>query len=799
MLQDNIINLIYPAKAKLEYNNDKSEAYLTLLPPPDKGKIKMGEIIDFLTKHNLLVIDKEALRQVIEKRQFNKKILIASGFPSTKGEPAYLLYQFGIGRELKAIKGQILVVKVPPTFGQSGITIFGDIIPPVLGDDFEITAGKNVAISKDGTKAFSLTSGIVRWEKNTVTVKETNISDISNIYMMSNNKESMIDIETLPLSVVVTANSPNEAKRIGSQIFALDTEMLDVKIEGEFFRVFESGTIGPWDKEFESLSTAFITNKDGEFEILNTDTGCYLLVSPSQGDGKRIELSEVIFYLQQNGFKGFNENIIRDVIQKSTGYPVKICERQKNPEIDGYVTVEIAGDYSKASITVIPPKAGGCSVTLADVMDTLRENNVVSGINKEAILDALDKKSSKAIVAESIPPQKGEPARIEYNFRTNRDTLELEEDEYGRIDFKKLNLIENVPKGKILVTKIPACKGKPGKLVNGNEIPGLEGEDVKFLYGKNTEISQDGLKVIATTNGQVLLGQDKKVHVEDTITINGDICLETGHIYFLGSVIIKGSVLDTFDVEAAGDIEVHGTVGKCFISAGGSIAIGEGVKGKNGARLFASGDIIAKYIEGARVDTKSSVRVTQEIMHSNVSANKNVSLEGKMRSCIIGGLTRAGHEVTAKEIGAPAGTRTIIEVGGEPKVRQELANLNSLYESDLERRQRIEKDLQIIMAKKKINAKLPVEDMLKYNKLNKILDKLTIRLDRYLYKRDFLESKILISTEGAVNVSETLFAGVVIVIRTARLEVKKSYQTVSFIFENNQVRMCPYSPHRESA
>jgi uncharacterized protein (DUF342 family) len=38
--------------------------------------------------------------------------------------------------------------------------------------------------------------------------------------------------------------------------------------------------------------------------------------------------------------------------------------------------------------------------------------------------------------------------------------------------------------------------------------------------------------------------------------VGGDVSLETGNIVFLGSVIVQGSVLDNFEVKAAGTLRL---------------------------------------------------------------------------------------------------------------------------------------------------------------------------------------------------------------------------------------------------
>lgn len=607
----------------------------------------------------------------------------------------------------------------------------------------------------------------------------------------------------VPQSVIVKANSLSEAKEIGGELLNLSPTEVDCQIGIEeknlsLIRVFQMGVKGPWEEGWrkkikEEISRTKIDNIDGMFEFFNTDTGLYLSVFPPKGAGKEIILQDILNYVQERGFDNVNKTLIKKAIENPSPKPILVGARQKLLDLDGKIEVEVAPDASKAVIVVIPPKPGGIPANFEDAMSILRENGVVAGIDEKAVAKAVFAQSNKPVlVAEAIPPTPGESAKLEYKFRTDRSKVDLVEDEYGRVDFKRLHLIENVRVGQVLVVKKTPGKGIPGKLVNGIEISALPGQDVKMPVGRNTEVSINGTELIATMNGQVLLVGDK-VNVEDTLEIKGDVGLKTGNIYFLGTVIIKGGVEDGFEVEATGDIQIKDSVGKCFISAGGSIAIGEGVKGKGTARLFAGGHIFAKYIENAKVNAKGTIQVTQEIMHSNVDAGKSILLEGKQRGSIIGGKVRAGNEIHAREIGAPAGTYTRIEVGGTPKIREQLDNLNRVYNKDIKRLETVKRDISTLQAKKKKETKdFAIEKESKLQRLIREHNKLTVKLQRYIDQKEVLEVRIEESLGGVIHVSHTLFQGVNVGIRNANLEIKDNYSSVSLGPKGNEVGIFPY-------
>ncbi|MFH1562258.1 MAG: FapA family protein [Nitrospirota bacterium] len=611
-----------------------------------------------------------------------------------------------------------------------------------------------------------------------------------------------------PPSVIVNANSLSEAREIGAELLNLAPSEVDCQMgiieenlneaSLSLIRVFQLGIKGPWEEGWrkkikDEIFRLNVDNIEGIFEFFNTDTGLYLSIFPPKGTGKIVTLQDVLNYIEKKGFLDVNQDLLKKVVEHPSPKPSLVGPRQRVLELDGKVEIEVAPDHSNAVMFVIPPKHGGLPASFEDAMETLREKEVVAGIDERAMAKAIFEQTTKPVlVAEAILPTPGDEAKLEYKFRVDRSRVELVEDEYGRVDFKRLNLVENVRAGQILVVKRPPGKGMPGKLVNGLDLPALSGSDVRMPVGRNTEVSLGGTELISTLNGQVLLAGDK-VNVEDTLEIKGDVNLQTGNIYFLGTIIIQGNVEDDFEVEATGDIQIKNSVGKCFLSAGGSIAIGEGVKGKGKARLFAGQHIFAKYIENARIEAKGTVQVTQEIMHSQADAGKSILLEGKQRGSIIGGKVRAGDEIRAREIGAPAGTYTRVEVGGTPKVREQLESLNRLYFKDVNRLETIKKDISILKDKKnQEKEKFPIEKEAKLQKIIREHNKLTVKLHRYTDQKEFLEVRIQEALGGAIYVSHILFQGVSIGIRNANLEIKDNYNSVSLGPKGDEVGIFPY-------
>jgi uncharacterized protein (DUF342 family) len=458
------------------------------------------------------------------------------------------------------------------------------------------------------------------------------------------------------------------------------------------------------------------------------------------------------------------------------------------------MSVDITDMDMRAYITVTPPGPGGADLSFEEIRGLLQSAGVVHGINDEAIHSFIDYPAynEKIPVAEGTKPQNGADAEIIYNFNVYRDEVQLKE-KNGRVDFRELNLVENVEAGQILATKKPPEEGMPGRTVTGKSLPAKPGKNIQIEIGKNVKLSDDGMSAIATINGQVLLIAGK-INVEPIYTVEGDVNFKTGNILFLGTVIVKGNVEDGFTVKAAGNIEVMGSVGKCVLDAEGEIIVHQGILGKNEGKVRAGSNLVAKFIENARIDVEENVLVSDGIIHSFVDANKRILCQGK-RASIVGGRLRAANEIHAKTLGSVAGTETILEVGIDPKRKEKLSQA-------LRRKEELEKSLEELVRNistlenlKKVQREFPEDKQKNLSELNdrrsEILRELEETGGMINEINTYLQS---IKISGKVSASDRVFPGVKIFIKNESLVVRNEFKNVTFSLENKEIRMIKYEP-----
>jgi len=533
---------------------------------------------------------------------------------------------------------------------------------------------------------------------------------------------------------------------------------------------------------------------DGSFKIRVTKNGIFLIVNPPKGKGRKVSVQEVQNALYTRQIVDVDPKLIQNIVEKAKGEPVKIGEWQPNPEYDGKMSLEVSEDEMKVYLTLIPPRRNGRIVEFDDVMAEMEKRRIVYGIKEDVIKEAIveDRFNQPILIAEGKPPKDGEDAKINYKFKVDKE-IKLEEDEKGRVDFRELDLIENVVVGQVLAEKIPATTGEPGMTVTGRELPAKDGKDVQLQPGKNVKLSDDGMQLIAEINGQVVYNRGR-VSVEPVYEVKGDVSLDTGNIVFLGTVIVRGNVEDGFSVKAAGNIDIRGNVGKAQLEAEGDIIIKQGLLGKDEAEIVAGNDIVAKFIERAKkVEAGRDVIVSEGIMHSYVDAGKRVICNGR-RAMIVGGRVRAGEEVNAKTIGSPSFTETIIEVGLDPKSRQQLIELQEELRESKDKIHELSMNINTLQSQKRSSGgKLPPEreEML----LNMMQEKETLASRIAEIEEQVAEIKAYLASleeKGKIAVQNVVYPKVKITVKDANLEVRDEFKYVTFVQEAGNIKVLPY-------
>jgi uncharacterized protein (DUF342 family) len=645
---------------------------------------------------------------------------------------------------------------------------------------------------------------------------------------MGSLKDLILSIEEEEQSgdeIEVYADSVKQALEIASREMGIDVSMLDYEILKKGTKGFFSIGRQPYrvlirpirvDSEYEDLdkiekklskfsdvdlsSKVIGKNVDGSFTIRVTKSGIWLTVKSPKGRGKQIDMPDVSNKLLSLRIENADPKKIEREVTKQSGKAVRIGDWIPNPDYDGQINVEMSDDEMKAYVHFVPPRFFGRHMEIDDVLEALKYAGVVTCIKEDRIAEYLEMMdySQPLLAAEGEKPRHGSNAYIDYKFKIEKGGFAFEEDEKGQVDFRDLDLLENVVVGQVLAVKVPAEEGIFGRTVTNRVLPAKSGKDVQISYGKNTILSEDGMELTAATNGQVVY-KNGRIYVEEVLFINGDVSLETGNITSLGSVVIAGNVQDNFIVKAAGNVEVKGTVQKALIEAEGDIVVRQGISGRDEAKVESTGgSVFAKFVQRTNITAEKDVVIAEGVLHSNVDAGSRILCNGK-RARIVGGLIRAGEEVNAGYIGSDSFTKTELRVGIMPKVIQQVTDLNTIKEQIAEDLSKINKDVTTLTVQKKnAGGVLPKDREELLVKLQGQQEKLTTRQSEVNLELEELKTYFnMLEQKGKVCAEKVVYPGVEIFIKDKKFTVRDQYNYIRFALEGGEIRLSEYEPPKE--
>jgi hypothetical protein len=284
------------------------------------------------------------------------------------------------------------------------------------------------------------------------------------------------------------------------------------------------------------------------------------------------------------------------------------------------VEVSIADGGLAAGVKIVPAGAEVAVINEADIFDALSQSGVVFGVVPETVRKIADERLLNAVVevAHGEPPCDGKDGYVKFNFDRDGRKVHLKEDASGRVNFKDMNLIQNVRKGDVLCELIPPESGKDGMSVRGEVIHGTLGAAAKLPGGKGVEISENGTKLVASIDGMVVWN-DPDITIEPVYVVE-KVDSSTGNIRFNGSVVVNGEVGDGFEIHAAEDVTIAMSVGRVIIEAGGNVRISGGILGQDMARISAQGSIRAKFVQDSQLIAGKEIMVDDYIRSSQVTA-----------------------------------------------------------------------------------------------------------------------------------------------------------------------------------
>lgn len=430
-------------------------------------------------------------------------------------------------------------------------------------------------------------------------------------------------------------------------------------------------------------------------------------------------------------------------------------------------------------------------ITEKDVYQALEQHRVTFGIRKDAVrelcLTPAKFVNAMLTVASGEPPVPGQDGTIEYPYLASvGEENGPKEMEDGRVDFYNLKSIPNVAKGQLLARKKPATSGKPGTAVTGEPIAPKAGKEPVLKPGKNVVQNQERTMIYAAIDGQVSFTDKDKLNVFPIFEVNGDVDFGVGNIDFVGTVVIRGNVLNGFRVKASGDIRVLGSVEGAELEAQGSIEIKSGIVAQDKGSIKAGHNVQTSFIQNANVTAGNQVIVSQSIMFSTVRAGKHIICNGP-KGIIIGGILQAGEKIVARVYGNTNATPTVLEVGVKPELRQELSSIQKELQNVYENLRKTDQGLSVLNQILQASGELPADKRMMQVKLANtrlVLEKEVKNLEA---RRKEVEAELIGGGPAAIEVYSNMYPGIKMTFGKLVHFIKHEYGRTRFIVLDGEI------------
>lgn len=231
--------------------------------------------------------------------------------------------------------------------------------------------------------------------------------------------------------------------------------------------------------------------------------------------------------------------------------------------------------------------------------------------------------------------------------------------ETKRIDFHQKTEDPAVEKGRLLVRVHPPVDGQDGLDVYGLPLKVPRPKAAFIQGGRSVTWDEKEQGFRAGCCGRVRL-TGRLLEVDNVYHVKGDVGNDSGNIKHNGQLLIDGNIEPDFRVECTGNIEVRGLIYASEIICGGTLVVRKGINQSPDKPMRVIGDVVAKYIHNASIESSGNIHAETEIFQSQIKTAGEVNCTSGR---IVGGVTMAGGNITVGEVGSRGNVKTLLIAG----------------------------------------------------------------------------------------------------------------------------------------
>lgn len=466
--------------------------------------------------------------------------------------------------------------------------------------------------------------------------------------------------------------------------------------------------------------------------------------------------------------------------------------------VDAEIHIYVSPDQTLAGVEIIPALGKGLPPSREVFDAALQKNRIVRGVDTKLIDSLFSTEGVQHItepccylVAFGQKPKDGKDGEliplVEEMSERRPKVLKGTND---KVDFRELGDFPVLPEETPLFKLTDPVPGEDGFAVSGKAIKAYHGKEKKIKLDASVRPDYADRKTYVSTIKGMPVFTDQGVHVENILKID-EVSLGSGNIRFDGSVQVKQGVNPGMLLEATGDIKIGGLVDNATVISGGNVEIGGGVIGqkspslnaeqptKENAVVRAKGNIKARFIQDAWVESNASIIAQKLIMHSRLWASDSVKLSGAGQ--LVGGHTLATDYIEAGQLGTLASVPTLLEVGPLDAVRDEMSKVQQKLKDGMEQAKQLKALIHRIREEKRRISPEKKEQILK---ARETISNAMAALEQ---RRHELELEAQARRKSRVKALKKAYSGCNIVISDTGRVLKEDYGKATFYLEAGEI------------
>lgn len=422
-----------------------------------------------------------------------------------------------------------------------------------------------------------------------------------------------------------------------------------------------------------------------------------------------------------------------------------------------------------------------------EILQYLRKNNVIAGINESNIAAMCKKKiyEREVKVAASEKGEEGCSGHYEFFFETGKRKPTIRKD--GTVDYRSMSLVDNVVEGTLLAKYHPAVQSKPGRDVTGGSQKGAVYKDLRPLTGKGITNQDNPNEYYATKTGKVEYDKyNNKLNIVEVHEIQGDCDFANNAVIdFNGDVVINGNVAAGVIIRVGKSLTVEGVVEAADITAGTDVCLKRGMQGGGKGSIVAGGDVFTEFLEYANVTAGGNVQANV-ILNSKVNADNQVTLTGK-KGLIAGGMVHGMQGIKCTTAGNLSEIRTGLHVGMKEDMMHRRIEVNMRYDKLNAEMEEIVASMAKILRVRQQSGELSESLQKHLVELKRRKDELYAQCMEVKKEAGDMETMVLAAREAKIRVEGNIYHGVVIGIDNHDMVINRDTAFMEYSSQNGKI------------